>query len=186
MFVMYENEFNEALNRNRRFGLSVPDIVKPNVGRFITDKACAELPFFVKDKGLTQEEEVVLQCISFNFRLKEILSEYFKSPLYYTIGHVKINNDSMFEQSEKSLFTMLKNGITSPSINLHVWLTLPSMEILDYTLQTTYGRVNNDPRLIGNVIAQHPNDFTKSMSFHPMIIGEEFMQKIGAMQFIKF
>ena len=180
---MYESKFNDALERTHKFGLLVPKQIPSNPGRFLSDKAQEELPFVIRDSlGVLDEDEIVLQCLLLNMRLKSVFSEYFKSPVYYTIGYVGIDDHYMFKQSEESLFSMLENGIIGPSVSLHAWLTLPSMEILDFSISTSYGRVNGIKEMMGAALALHPSELTGGMSYHPMIVGEEFLHKIGAMK----
>ena len=148
---MYEDKFNKALERTRKFGLSVPKLIRSNSGRFLSEKAQEELPYIIRDSlGVLDEDEIVLQCLLLNARLKNVFSEHFGCPVYYTIGYVGIDDQFMFKQTEESLFSMLKNGISGPSIRLHAWLTLPSMEILDFSFPTSYGRVNGNKRNDGS------------------------------------
>lgn len=180
---MYETKFKEALARTRKFGLSVPSEVSLDQNRFLSEKVQDELPLIIRDNlGILDEDEIVLQCLLLNIRLKSVFSKYFNSSIYYTIGYVGIDDHFMFKQTEDSLFSMLENGITGPSVSLHAWLTLPSMEILDFSFSTSYGRVNGIKEMMGAALALHPSELTGGMSYHPMIVGEEFLQKIGAMR----
>ena len=36
--------------------------------------------------------------------------------------------------------------------------------------------------MMGAALALHPSELTGGMSYHPMLIGEEFLYKIGAMK----
>ena len=181
---MYEDEFKVALERTRKFGLSPPELFESYNGRFLNKKILEELPCIIREKlGILKEDEIVLQCLMLNIRLKNVFSDYFNCPVYFTIGHVGINNKYMFKQTEKSLLSLFKNGIKRQSINLHAWLTLPTMEILDFSISTSYGKVHGKEEMMGAAVALHPSELTHGMSFHPMLVGEEFLQKIGALNF---
>lgn len=180
---MYETKFKEALARTRKFGLSLPDVVSSGQNRFLSEKTQNELPFIIRDNlGILDEDEIVLQCLLLNIRLKNVFSKYFNCPIYYTIGYVGIDGHYMYKQTEESLFSMLENGAEGPSVSLHAWLTLPSMEILDFSIATSYGRVNGIKDMMGAALALHPSELTGGMSYHPMIVGEDFLLKIGAMK----
>jgi len=57
---------------------------------------------------------------------------------------------AVFYTSEKGLKSKLGNPMSGVgTINLHVWLTTPNMEIIDLKFATTYGIVNNIPSIIG-------------------------------------
>lgn len=180
---MYETQFKEALERTQNFGLPIPAKLPSNQNRLLNEKIQRELPFVIRDElGVLDEDEIVLQCLLLNIRLKSVFSKYFKCPVFYTIGYVGIDDHFMFKQTEDSLLSMLKNGIAGPSVSLHAWLTLPSMEILDFSFSTSYGRVNGIKEMMGAALALHPNELTGGMSYHPMIVGEDFLHKIGAMR----
>ena len=183
---MYEKEFIEALERTNRFGLCSPEYTETTT-RYLSDTVIEELPHVVCNHiGLVNPNQLILQCLSINIRLKTILSEYFKCPIYYTIGHVKINDEVAYEQTEETLFSMLKNGNSSPTVDLHAWLTLPSMELIDLSIASSYAKINRKPEVLGNLISLHPSELTKGLSFHPMLIGEVFLEKIGALRLFTF
>jgi len=180
---MYNEKFLQAIERTCRFGLPDPKFIKLSAERFLDSETQEKLPYIIRDKlGILEEDEIVLQCLLLNMRLKEVFLEYFKVPVYYTIGYIGIDEKFMFQQTEESLEAMLKNGIEGPSISLHAWLTLPSMEILDFSISTSYGKVNGIKKMMGAALALHPSELTGGMSYHPMIIGEDFLHRIGAMR----
>lgn len=122
------------------------------------------------------------QCLSLHMRIMPLLQKYLSCPVYFTIGHISLGEDnSFFKQSESSLKNMLIEGAPGPSISLHAWLTLPIMEILDFSFPTTYAVKNKLDQGVGSVIATHPSDLSGDMMYHPMLVGYEFLQKIGAM-----
>ena len=82
----------------------------------------------------------------------------------------------MFYQSEASLKKLLTEGINGNTINLHTWLTLPSMEILDFTLPTTLGKISGNKEMYGKTIIKHPSKLTNNMEYHPLLVGEEFLK----------
>ena len=180
---VYESKFLEALERTKRFGLSTPN-VELSDARFLTQEALSRLPFAIRDIiGELNEDDVVAQCLSLHMRLKPVIEQILGCNAFYTIGWISFKNSEMFKQTEESLFEMLESGIAGPNVNLHAWLTLPSMELLDFSLPTTYAKVNNIEEGKGGVIAMHPSDLTGGMMYQPMLVGEEFLSKSGAMRF---
>lgn len=180
---MYESNFLDALERTRRFGLSAPSIELSDT-RFLTQEALNRLPIAIRDiMGELSEEDVVAQCLSLHMRLKPVIEKILGCDAYYTIGWVSLEKSEMFKQTEESLSEMLKRGITGPSINIHAWLTLPSLEILDFSLPTTYAKVHGLEDGKGAVVSKHPSELTGGMMYQPMLVGEEFLSKSGAMRF---
>jgi hypothetical protein len=181
--VMYKSNFLTALERTTRLGLTTPSIELSDA-RFLTQKKLSELPFAIRDVlGELDENDVVAQCLSLHMKMKPVIEQFLGCAAFYTIGWVQLEDSSMFKQTEDSLSEMLKNGIPGPDVNIHAWLTLPSMEILDFTLPTTYAKVNNIKAGIGGAIAMHPSALTGGMMYHPMLVGEEFLLKTGALRF---
>ncbi|MGA3706031.1 hypothetical protein ACI2TH_22145 [Ralstonia nicotianae] len=70
---------------------------------------------------------------------------------------------------------------TARALELHAWLTLPSREIIDLTLSTTLGLVRNLPELVGRAAFIHPNDLVGNHSYHPQVLGEDYLRRIGVM-----
>lgn len=123
------------------------------------------------------------QCLSLHIRLKSVVEQILDCDAFYTIGWVSFEKSEMFKQTEESLSEMLKRGIVGPDVNLHAWLTLPSMEILDFSLPTTYAKVNDIEEGKGSAITMHPSDLTGGMMYQPMLVGDEFLLRSGAMRF---
>ncbi|NQD80991.1 hypothetical protein HP436_12470 [Pseudomonas sp. CrR14] len=76
---------------------------------------------------------------------------------------------------------MMREGMPSHALNLHAWLTLPSLEVIDITFGTTYGVVRNASDFIGRMCFMHPDDMTAGMQYHPQLIGETYLERIGGL-----
>ena len=178
---MYKNEFESAVERTKNFGLKCPD-VSYQEGRLLTpDLMSGFAQAFQKHIGEPSVEDVVAQCLSFHFALLEPMSKIIGMPCQFTIGYVETVDRLMFHQTEDDLLNILNNGVSEPSLNIHAWLTLPTMEIIDLSLPTSYAVLNNHKDGIGGVIAKHPDELTGGMKYHPMLVGEDFLRKSGAM-----
>lgn len=175
---MYKTEFIEAVKRSSRLGLTAPDVGSCNSASFLQKTNPTELAEVIQQEmGLLTEGEIVGQCLSLHYRLKQIFSDFFDCPVFYTIGYVEFKNSTMFKQTEESLAEMLKTGVEG-EVNLHAWLTLPSMEVLDFSLPTSYAKINNRPEGIGSAIAEHADKLSaNSMTYKPLIVGEDFLVK---------
>ncbi|EMX4958083.1 TPA: hypothetical protein QHC21_002963 [Raoultella planticola] len=63
-------------------------------------------------------------------------------------------------------------------MDIHAWLTLPSYEIIDLTLSTTFAINNNQPENAGIFIAKKADDVT-GLIYRPMLVGDEYLKQIG-------
>lgn len=181
----YRDEFIKAADITRKLGLSLPSKMEYTSNNFLDSSIFEDklVQFCKTHLSSFSVDQISGQCIKVHFEFKEILEKILNIPIYYTIGYIKINNDVMFHQSEDSLRKILTEGINGNKINLHTWLTLPSMEILDFSFPTTYGKVIGNKDMYGRTIIKHPKELTGGMEYHPMLIGEEFLYRIGAIQF---
>lgn len=181
--MSYLHEFLEAQRRTIRLGLACPDIHSTDA-RFFTPQAQSKFPYVVLEAvGELNYEEVVAQCLSIHLRLQKPLVEFFKTPVFFTIGYVYTPPSYMFKQTEDELRQLLQDGANGTRVNLHAWLTLPSMEIIDLSLSTSLAVLNNMPKENhGGVIARHADELRLGLRYHPMLIGDEYLRKIGALR----
>ena len=80
---------------------------------------------------------------------------------------------------------MLNDGYlmqNNKTLQLHAWLTLPTMEILDFSLATTISFVENNKSLTGRLVYGFPNHFG-NVSYQPQLVGENFLERIGAITY---
>lgn len=177
---MYKENFAEALNRTARLGLRAPP-VRMTEKMYLDQETLNKLPHAMyKIMGEISVDDLVAKCLSIHLRIKPVIEEVLACEAFYTIGWVSYEKSSIFKQTEESLSAMLKNGISGPNVSLHAWLTLPSMEILDFSLPTTYAKIYGKKEGIGGAITMHPSKLTGGMMYHPMLVGDEFLLKTGA------
>lgn len=182
---IYHAKFQKAIKRTSKLGLILPKINFSDK-IYLTEEYQEQL-FSGFANEIYSTNEINAQCMNFSYRAKEYFNTISDNNFMYTIGYVNYNNTLMFKQTEKSLKYMLKNGIQSVdgSINIHVWLTLPSMEIIDLTLATTLSKVWNRPELKGRIFLRHADEFD-GMEYVPLLVGDDFLRKTGALVDIKF
>lgn len=179
--MSYRTEFVQAEQRTKRLSLACPNITSSSV-RFLTPEKQKQFPYALRDAvGELSLDDVVAQCFSIHWRIKEPLERFFSCPIIYTIGYVEYINGCLFENSEEDLIAMLKSGIKNNQANLHAWLTLPSDEIVDLSLSTSLAVIQNLPNGRGGVIAKHADELSHGMKYHPMLLGDDFLRKIGAL-----
>jgi hypothetical protein len=181
MAETYHDELLIARDRTIRMGLTCPTI--PSVQKeLILPGAAAGLPKAMFDAvGTLTNADLVAQCFSIHDRLRLPLERFLKVPILYTLGYVHTPPVDRFRQTEEQLVALLKTGLDSRAVNLHVWLTLPTMEILDISLATSMAVANNWTSGHGSAISGHADRLNSGMRYHPMLIGEDFLRKIGGL-----
>ncbi|AIY40134.1 hypothetical protein LT85_0976 [Collimonas arenae] len=132
--------------------------------------------------GHFDAEKIAVQCFAFSGFVQDALEEVLDVPLTYTLGFVKLGNKPIFYTSMEGLKEMLDAGRpATATLNLHAWLTLPSDEIIDVTFGTTLGVLRNEPEMIGRIATIHPDDMVGEHSYHPQLLGDDFLRRIGVL-----
>lgn len=180
--MSYGNDFTAAIERTERLGLSVPSHRFEHGYAWLDQKALDEFPYVVQ-RGLQDLEvhDVALQCLAINSRLQPVIENWLNCPVIYTLGWIQYDTGSdLFHFDEAFIENKLKRPDSFPGrVNLHAWLTLPSMEIIDISLSTSMGVAQNRPEMCGAVIASHADEI-KGFAFKPMLVGDDFLRKSGA------
>jgi len=151
----YLNEFKEALRRNTRLELESPYFLYEDT-RYLDDDFNAQFPYLTLNTfGMLEPKDLTARCIPIHNELQTVLKEQMGILSYFTIGSVMLEGKEVYCQTEDSLKRFLSEGIDFYSANLHAWLTLPTMEIIDMTFSTSYGVINNKKELLGQVITKN-------------------------------
>lgn len=177
----YAQRFDQALTRSKAWGLTPPTFCSTQE-RFVSEHNLQVFQQVVSAfLSHLQAEDVSQQCFAVTASLKAHLERALGVPLVFTLGYVKYTSRNIFYTDTRELKAMLHKGISSPALNLHAWLTLPSHEVIDMTFGTTYGVVTQTPSVIGRMCFLHPDDMTADIQYHPQLIGENYLERIGAM-----
>jgi hypothetical protein len=176
----YALDWAAALNRTSSFGLKVPSMLPPTEERFLTPARIAEFPYVVRRvMGDLTPRDLVGQCMAIHIRLAAVLREWLDCPVHYTIGWVDVHaGKPLFKFDDAFIAEKLANGHDGGPINLHAWLTLPTMEIVDMALATTFAMVQKIEEGLGGVMAGPPDEL-KGFSYRPMLVGDDFLRKTG-------
>ena len=128
-------------------------------------------------------EIVAGNCLNISLLLKNLIEDELNLKSYFTLGSFRMSGKSSFEFTENELKQWIQYGIPDfANINIHAWLTLESLEIIDATIATTIGIACNIPEAVGGVIHDLPSDLSGDLSFHPVVVGAEILPDIGAAQ----
>jgi hypothetical protein len=179
----YKDEFVQAFRTAKEFSLDTPDI-EFSSKKFISDERLDKLPQFLVDRiGAITPEMIFVQCFYFHLLARDHLEDFFNAPIYFTLGYVETPEKKYFYHTKKDLKTLLANGMDNPEMNLHAWLTLPSMEIIDLTLPGSIAQARGDkpPKSFG-IIANHADQLLNGCKYHPTLVGDDFLVRIGGIR----
>ena len=101
-------------------------------------------------------------------------------PLAITIGTVRYKDELMYETSKEEIAEIWHKGRTREVLNVHVWLTLENMAIIDPSINFTLARrgkikekvLNRNPTRVINL--GEKTDF----EYLPMLVDNQFAHKV--------
>lgn len=185
---MYGKDFAEAITRSADLGCYSPNTVNVFTNRVFLSGERMEKAKQVIQKvvGAYSIDEVMKSSFMVHSQLIDELSVALGCPITFTMGYVEFFGNIINRTSEDELKRLLSEGIKpNESLNIHTWLTLPSMEVIDANFYTRYATVCNQPEFTGLTVMKHA-DHLKGMRYVPQLIGFDFLETIGAMKRIGF
>lgn len=182
--MSYNEEFQKALERTASFDLTPPKGVNEVPGRMMNDKRVRHLnsvlaPVF---EGMTNYAQIAGQCMPLHLKARPVLEEWLGCPVYFTLGWIDDGTPKGIHKFDDAMIAnKLANAHQDDTINIHAWLTLPTMEIIDLTLSTTFSILQGRKEGQGGVITKKADEIT-GFAYKPMLVGEMFLSKIGILQ----
>lgn len=99
--------------------------------------------------------------------------------MLYTLGWIDDGTErGMFKFDDAFIADSSGTGTSQAKVNIHAWLTLPSMEIIDVTLATTMAIAQGKPEQGGGVVTGHADVF-KGFDYRPLLVGADFLRRAG-------
>ena len=181
--LTFEDHFLEAVQFSRSLGVSVPKFEKTDT-RLLTSTVLPQLDIyflkFMEDKG---PSVFFSQCINIHLALAKIMKKRLNLHPMFTIGSIKKGDSIGFPLTQADVSTWARAGVGNPfGLSLHAWLTLPSMEIIDFTLRPSVIINNGLNRDSLRYDAKHWRDFL-SIEYLPIATGEDLLEKLGFRMF---
>jgi hypothetical protein len=176
----YQQKFENALRRTLDLGLKTPCVVYDQT-RYLNNISMKRLLTAVSRRfGGLSAEWLLDQCLDVHYQIIPLIQQETDAQAYFTIGSIYAPPDTLFEITEEHISDLLHKGMQDRFIDIHGWITLSSMEIFDFTLMTTLGWETASKTGGGGVIAGHPSELTRWLDYQPMLIGTDFLTRIGA------
>ena len=178
----YLDNFNQAICNTKNLQLRPPNFAVD----FDFSPDLEELYRHVQ-KALLQEERdpknetrpPAFNCILYARSMCVSLSKYYGKPMMLTSGYLIGEGRKTFYEPLAELEARLSTTTDSP-INLHAWVILPDLTIVDVTLIPTIRAVRAEDRdltndiLIKNMREQRAED---EFCYQPVLVGSEYWDK---------
>lgn len=174
----YSVKFKEAVRRSRKLGLIEGESYKKYDQSYSHEKLGRSAIARFSQMGWTTEN-LSQNCGHAHAEIYHLL-ESFDERVYLTIGNVVINNQPWLKITPENLIKELEKGKSKDHMNMHVWLTLPDMSIMDFTIRPNQDMNRNIKNSIeDSIIYLAPDELDKDHYYEPMLVGARYLQRIG-------
>jgi hypothetical protein len=175
----YLKELNLAMSRTQKHGLEVPAFHPEPTRRWLNKRTISSINELVSSmffgdivKNFSQK------CLPVSKRMAPAISKLLGCEVLYTLGRIEgiVEGGYCSQFNDEFISSKLALKHKDPRINIHAWLTLPSMELIDLTIFTTIGKAKGLPSWYGGTIMRHADEIT-DMLYKPVLIGDHFLAK---------
>ncbi|PTO80141.1 hypothetical protein [Vibrio splendidus] len=141
----------------------------------INDGVIESLTRFLSNKYASDADK---KCFEFHHKLMVHLEQDIGLKTDLTFGYVDTGHSEWFKFEESDVSEWLNNRNRKKTAEYHVWLTLPSMEILDVSFPITVLRAAGKPISDWNIIGQSP-DTLPQYRYYPVFVGIDLAHTCG-------
>lgn len=121
-------------------------------------------------------------CLNIHVATLNLINEHLNSNAYLTLGYYRIEllKKNFYEFSVSDFQKWLHDDESAfDTLDIHTWITLDTLEIIDLTLLTSIGFKTGDADLIGKIYHNYPDVIaqTDQLTYHPVIIATDKVLK---------
>lgn len=185
---MYLNEFIEASQFAQSIGLPGANIELPKDGvRYLSDSAF--FPILGRSLKIDDAYDLVVKCNVVSQVVSEVIRETIGCNAYLTIGDVSFSGKPYFNVDQAYIKRLIQSGkrsLEAQKYHHHAWITLDSMEIIDFTINTSMALLSKDlssemrNKMLGAVFSGHGDELRHGVRYHPVLVGDEFYTEYDA------
>lgn len=179
--MSYYLEFISAIERTKDWGFDSGEIFLDKSTSFLNKNSHLELLklFEWNYKDLTDETRI--DCTNVSVNMLELVSDHFCTDAYLTTGNISVENKPFFECTVDYLREIASKNRFNPKLKVHMWITLSSGEIIDFTFLRSMAKVHKNCELYKSVVMITPFLGDLRLVYTPMIVGSDFYRKTGNM-----
>lgn len=179
----YAERFQTAQDRTSRFALPQPSVAV-TAARFLGEAGQLAVGDVAQRMlGECTARDIADRCADIHVAAVDPIGQALSCDPVLTIGYLRIAGRVGFLHDEAGYQALLDAPFPPSKLDLHCWLTLPSMEIIDLTGPT--GLVVSGvatPDHIGALVMGHPDELADDgtiIEYCPMLVGAAFLWAIG-------
>jgi hypothetical protein len=165
--VNYENFLLSALKKGAELGYEASEHHRINK-LIITTKHIEEIRVVLLKLIKGELSNLMGNCFPIHTLMKPTIEKVLGIGAYFTIGYLRIDGEYIHKMEIEDLLKILSPDVqVTGNLNLHAWITLPSMEIIDLTTMTTKNMAQN--RSVNELAIIHGLSGTDNIEYFPQI-----------------
>jgi hypothetical protein len=183
----YRAEFIEAYQATQELGYQAEKLVLSDRKSFSRDQLSELYNFclqiiaeIVVYKGSNPYELLSANCLMFHSLMWDVIIRSSNYQAYFTLGYFYDANKGadLYKFSKSDLEKWLhEKNLNFSAIDMHAWVTLENLKIIDGTIETTIGMIRGDETQIGAVFYDYPENIAQDEGriYHPVVVGTREM-----------
>lgn len=181
----YKEKFDAAIQFTRSLGFEVAELPNQS-GELVSAEAGARVMRVLTGAGIRDIGASAQQCLKWTHALQPFVEQGLGCPVMLTIGTISIDDRPIFDPIHADFARWATEGIsakdfaTRSGFNFHAWYTLPTMEVLDFTLWSTLAVAWKKPEMRANVVGGWPDRIAPSPTMTPIVVGAEYAERVHA------
>lgn len=196
----YHNNFDTSIQLTKKAGYTIPietHLLKKNTQLLNHSTLEGVYSIFQNEYGKANGNfnlrEIKGQCIKVHSEMQSVLLSKLNLQTIITVGYVKYNGQDMFKFEtigNHNIRRVNQDGKTE--LDIHVWLTLPSYEVLDFTFIAHLAYVNypqekkilleDAPTFIFNSGSAQKIFESENCRYFPKFVGKDILIQNGFIQ----
>lgn len=170
----YGLTLQKAIDSSRSMGFRVPDFgieEKSLLTQHLVERLYQRMAESFGEKEFSVDE-IGLRCAPVHVALKPVVEEVLGCMSLLTLGAVQYGDDIFFSPTTTDIDALALSG------GYHVWLTLPSCEIIDLTLTSAlYLKKGLDRSAAGVPLMMHAESQPR-MRWSPFLVGDDVLARL--------
>ena len=176
----YYYNFKSALTSTSKLKYRLQYPIYVNLMPCKSKRIYADYPaFLLKQHPIVRELQLFAHCGAVHSAIQKYSEQFFNESVYLTWGYYTIDNRDYFRFTLEDVKQWQKGIVDLSAIKLHCWLTLPSMEIIDFTTLSKENDTFKDAAVNKNYVFGTAESIFKKhrIKYFPLLVGTDFGER---------
>ncbi|WP_430404271.1 hypothetical protein [Fluviicola sp.] len=175
----YYSEFVNAVERTENWGFDPGEITLDKSVSYLDRNSHFELLELFERNHNNPFDESLMDCTHVSIRMLDSVRDHFSTDAFLTTGDLSSDGESYYNCSVDYLKIVARGKEFNPKLNIHMWITLSSGEIIDFTFFRSMAKAFSRYAPMKSLIVITPFLEDLQLVYSPMIIGSDFYKKTG-------